>query len=88
MPECHNSIQKKVGKIASIDRGWLPVILPAHQTHKPEVGKIASIDRGWLHAPSDYPVLTLWVGKIASIDRGWLQIIPFNNKSTIKKWEK
>ena len=48
MPECHNSIQKKVGKIASIDRGWLPVILPAHQTHKPEVGKIASIDRGWL----------------------------------------
>ena len=37
-----------VGKIASIDRGWLQAEPFAQFFDKVVVGKIASIDRGWL----------------------------------------
>ena len=61
-----------VGKIASIDRGWLPVVEQG-TTLTDAVGKIASIDRGWLRVRSHSWLLRFsTVGKIASIDRGWL----------------
>ena len=41
--------QFNVGKIASIDRGWLLSYGPLFLVSPPSVGKIASIDRGWLH---------------------------------------
>ena len=66
--------QFDVGKIASIDRGWLPRALSGRQVRCQLVGKIASIDRGWLPGTvTPTSTSTSTVGKIASIDRGWLR---------------
>jgi len=40
-----------VEKIASLDRGWLPMIKPFSAQFILMVEKIASLDRGWLPTP-------------------------------------
>ena len=56
-----------VGKIASIDRGWLldtSILIP----YAILVGKIASIDRGWLHISPGGETVAALVGGKNSLD--------------------
>ena len=54
-PAPPKGVRVKVGKIASIDRGWLPITV-GFVANPSEVGKIASIDRGWLRCRLPVPV--------------------------------
>ena len=56
-------MKQSVGKIASIDRGWLHNFSEATSLEQGEVGKIASIDRGWLHTVLKFMYLLLERGK-------------------------
>ena len=51
VPRSNLPERTNVGKIASIDRGWLHGDADVDQ-QQTRVGKIASIDRGWLHTIS------------------------------------